>query len=241
MTVLLQDYDQMTLVPLPGEGLVVGPAQSIDDSLAGLAFQTDEIVERPGPTRSGCTSRCSTAPTAWGFSSSPSTTSTSRPAAGPSAGRAGGRHAGHQEHVHRPVLPGATPATDEPVRGDAVAAAAAADDDHAPGRCRRRARAGLRRGRRQLRLRPQRRHPAPVHDRRDGPRAGRRCDGHPRHRRLPPCPSKRRRAGRPYAAMDAAIMAQFGPDGFATAQMAKARCRDRAGCSGSTRATRRRC
>ena len=47
VTVLLQDYDQMTLVPLPGEGLVVGPAQPIDDSLAGLAFQTDEIVERP--------------------------------------------------------------------------------------------------------------------------------------------------------------------------------------------------
>ena len=45
VTVLLQDYDQMTLVPLPGDGLVVGPAQSIDDSLAGLAFQTDEIVE----------------------------------------------------------------------------------------------------------------------------------------------------------------------------------------------------
>jgi serine phosphatase RsbU (regulator of sigma subunit) len=47
VTVLLQDYDQMTLVPLPGEGLVVGPAQSIDDSVAGLAFQTDEVVERP--------------------------------------------------------------------------------------------------------------------------------------------------------------------------------------------------
>ena len=47
VTVLLQDYDQMTLVALPGEGLVVGPDQPIDDSLAGLAFQTDEIVERP--------------------------------------------------------------------------------------------------------------------------------------------------------------------------------------------------
>ena len=47
VTVLLQDYDQMTLVPLSGEGLVVGSAQPIDDSLAGLAFQTDEIVERP--------------------------------------------------------------------------------------------------------------------------------------------------------------------------------------------------
>ena len=49
VTVLLQDYDQMTLVPLPGEGLVVGSAKSIDDSLAGLAFQTNEIVERPAP------------------------------------------------------------------------------------------------------------------------------------------------------------------------------------------------
>ena len=47
VTVLLQDYDQMTLVPLPGEGLVVGPVQPIDDSLAGLAFRTDEIIERP--------------------------------------------------------------------------------------------------------------------------------------------------------------------------------------------------
>lgn len=47
VTVLLQDYDQMTLVPLPGEGLVTGTVQPIDDSLAGLAFQTDEIIERP--------------------------------------------------------------------------------------------------------------------------------------------------------------------------------------------------
>ena len=47
ITVLLQDYDQMTLVPLPGEGLVTGKVQPIDDSLAGLAFQTDEIIERP--------------------------------------------------------------------------------------------------------------------------------------------------------------------------------------------------
>ena len=36
-------------MPLPGERLVVGSAKSIDDSLAGLAFQTNEIVERPSP------------------------------------------------------------------------------------------------------------------------------------------------------------------------------------------------
>jgi hypothetical protein len=44
--VFLQDYDQMTLVPLPGEGLLVGAAQPIDGSLAGRAFQTDLSVER---------------------------------------------------------------------------------------------------------------------------------------------------------------------------------------------------
>jgi len=45
--VLLQDYDQMTLVPLPGERLLVGPHQPIDGSLAGRAFQTDQAIERP--------------------------------------------------------------------------------------------------------------------------------------------------------------------------------------------------
>lgn len=44
--VLLQDYDQMTLVPLRGERLLVGDPQPIDGSLAGRAFQTDVAVER---------------------------------------------------------------------------------------------------------------------------------------------------------------------------------------------------
>lgn len=47
VTVLLQDYDQMTLVALPGTGLHVDEPQPIDDSLAGIAFQTDEVVEQP--------------------------------------------------------------------------------------------------------------------------------------------------------------------------------------------------
>jgi len=45
--VLLQDYDQMTLVPLAGARLLVRAPQSIDESLAGRAFRTDESVERP--------------------------------------------------------------------------------------------------------------------------------------------------------------------------------------------------
>jgi serine phosphatase RsbU (regulator of sigma subunit) len=44
--VLLQDYDQMTLVPLPGERLLMDSPRPIDDSLAGRAFQTDATVEQ---------------------------------------------------------------------------------------------------------------------------------------------------------------------------------------------------
>jgi len=45
--VLLQDYDQMTLVPLTAGRLLVGPPQPIDESLAGQAFRTDVAVEQP--------------------------------------------------------------------------------------------------------------------------------------------------------------------------------------------------
>lgn len=43
--ILLQDYDQMTLVSLPGPRLIVGEPQTIDGTLAGRAFQTDLTVE----------------------------------------------------------------------------------------------------------------------------------------------------------------------------------------------------
>jgi len=43
--VLLQDYDQMTLVPLPAAPLQVNAPQPIDGSLAGQAFKTDTAVE----------------------------------------------------------------------------------------------------------------------------------------------------------------------------------------------------
>ena len=47
VTVLLQDYDQLTLVPLPGRGLVMEAPMPIDGSLAGRAFLGDELVEQP--------------------------------------------------------------------------------------------------------------------------------------------------------------------------------------------------
>ena len=46
VTVYLQDYDQLTLVPLPGRGLRVGEPVPIDGSPAGRAFLGDEPVEQ---------------------------------------------------------------------------------------------------------------------------------------------------------------------------------------------------
>ena len=51
VTVLLQDYDQLTLMPLPGRGLLVGEAEPIDGSFAGRAFLGDELVEQVGGRR----------------------------------------------------------------------------------------------------------------------------------------------------------------------------------------------
>lgn len=44
--VLLQDYDHLTLVRLPGERPLMGAPRPIDGALAGRAFQTDVAIER---------------------------------------------------------------------------------------------------------------------------------------------------------------------------------------------------
>jgi serine phosphatase RsbU (regulator of sigma subunit) len=49
VSIFLQDYEQAELVPLPGRGLVVGPAFSIDGSLAGTAFLRKAAVEEERP------------------------------------------------------------------------------------------------------------------------------------------------------------------------------------------------
>ncbi|MBA2697399.1 MAG: serine/threonine-protein phosphatase, partial [Nocardioidaceae bacterium] len=46
VTIFLQDYEQQTLVPLPGQGLVVGQPEPIDGSDAGRAFLGDAMVEQ---------------------------------------------------------------------------------------------------------------------------------------------------------------------------------------------------
>jgi serine phosphatase RsbU (regulator of sigma subunit) len=46
VTVLLQDYDQLALVPLPGKGLLLEGPVAIDGSLPGRAFLSDQIVEQ---------------------------------------------------------------------------------------------------------------------------------------------------------------------------------------------------
>ena len=47
VAVFLQDYDQRTLVPLPGRGLLGGEPEPIEGSLAGRAFLGDAMIEQP--------------------------------------------------------------------------------------------------------------------------------------------------------------------------------------------------
>ncbi|MEV5750814.1 PP2C family protein-serine/threonine phosphatase [Actinoallomurus sp. NPDC052308] len=47
ISILLQDYDHLTLAPLSGRGLTGGAAESIDDSPAGRAFLRATPVEQP--------------------------------------------------------------------------------------------------------------------------------------------------------------------------------------------------
>ncbi|MFI9076796.1 PP2C family protein-serine/threonine phosphatase [Streptomyces sioyaensis] len=47
VSILLQDYEQLLLVPLPGKRLVVGDPEPVDDSPAGEAFLRRRTVEVP--------------------------------------------------------------------------------------------------------------------------------------------------------------------------------------------------
>ncbi|SEC29563.1 PP2C family protein-serine/threonine phosphatase [Streptomyces melanosporofaciens] len=47
VSILLQDYDQLVLAPLPGMGLMVGEPERIDDTQAGRAFLSGTTVEQP--------------------------------------------------------------------------------------------------------------------------------------------------------------------------------------------------
>ncbi|MEU3186839.1 PP2C family protein-serine/threonine phosphatase [Streptomyces sp. NPDC006923] len=48
ISILLQDYEQLVLVPLPGKRLAVGDPEPISDSPAGTAFLSGAVVEVPG-------------------------------------------------------------------------------------------------------------------------------------------------------------------------------------------------
>ena len=58
VSILLQDYDQVLLVPLPGRRLMVGGPEPVEDSPAGKAFLGAATVEVPRPTACGCICRC---------------------------------------------------------------------------------------------------------------------------------------------------------------------------------------
>ena len=49
VAIFLQDYEQLNLMPLPGEGLEADGPEPIDGSFAGRAFSGDVLVERPQP------------------------------------------------------------------------------------------------------------------------------------------------------------------------------------------------
>ena len=49
VSILLQDYGQRVLMPLPGRGLIAGEPEEIDDTLAGQAFLGATVVEHPRP------------------------------------------------------------------------------------------------------------------------------------------------------------------------------------------------
>jgi hypothetical protein len=49
VSILLQDYGQRVLRPLPGRGLTVGEPERIDDSQAGRAFLSATVVEQAHP------------------------------------------------------------------------------------------------------------------------------------------------------------------------------------------------
>lgn len=49
VSIYLQDYEQETLIALPGERLLVGEPLGIDNSIAGRAFAADSAVEHPQP------------------------------------------------------------------------------------------------------------------------------------------------------------------------------------------------
>jgi serine phosphatase RsbU (regulator of sigma subunit) len=49
VSILLQDYGQRVLRPLPGRGLTVGEPELIDESLAGQAFLSASVIEHPYP------------------------------------------------------------------------------------------------------------------------------------------------------------------------------------------------
>nr|WP_255649393.1 hypothetical protein [Frankia sp. ArI3] len=47
VSILLQDYEQRLLTPLPGRNLMIGEPEPIDDSPAGTAFLGATTVEQP--------------------------------------------------------------------------------------------------------------------------------------------------------------------------------------------------
>ncbi|MGR6999317.1 hypothetical protein ACU686_16150 [Yinghuangia aomiensis] len=187
-----QDYEQLTLVPLPACGWRRKTLSGSGERPAGSG------ISRRHGGRGAPARRHRDVPAAVGRhrpgrrdGGHLGPRGRQRPAA---AATARGPRRGHprdQGQVHRHLHAGPAAGSDERGGGDPVVAPAAAAHVRSPDRACGLPGARVRSRRRQLRLRTERRCPAHRRDRRDGARPGRRGDGHGRDRRLPP-----RRAGR---------------------------------------------
>lgn len=63
ISILLQDYEQLVLVPLPGRGLTVGEPEQVNDSPPGRPSCAGSRSRCSRPTGYGCICRCWTAAT----------------------------------------------------------------------------------------------------------------------------------------------------------------------------------
>ena len=194
--VLLQDYDQMTLVPLPGARLLMDPPRPIDGSLAGRAFQTDLTIEQTQddgvrlfvPLLDG-TDRVGVL-----VFTLDTVDEHDRRLARRLAGLVADMLITKSMYTDRffqarrrqpmslsaemqwQLLPPLMMTTPQVAIAGALEPAYNVAGDS-------------------FRLRPQRQHPSSGHDRRNGPRARRRTNGNPRHRRTSARPTSQRRAG----------------------------------------------
>jgi hypothetical protein len=196
LSILLQDYEQMLLVPLPGRRLTVGDPEPIEDSYAGTAFlnRTTVEVSQDGSVRMYLPLLDGSAQIGAMVVTLDSIDDNDRRLLRRLAGLVAEKMIVTKDAYADEFFQARRRAPMNVAAEIQWSLLPPAVDDRPAGRGGRNSGTRLRRGRRQLRLGPQRRHPARGRDRRDGPRSGRRDHGDRGHRRLSPHPTRQHRS-----------------------------------------------